>query len=451
MWSKTQDLTKGPVLPGIIKYTIPIIITSVLQLLFNACDLVVVGNYCGEVSVAAVGATGSLTNLFVNFFIGFSVGAGVTVAHGLGSQDDEEVHQAVHTSVLLSVVFGTLLTVAGFLCCETFLRWMGTPENVLPLSAVYMKIYFSGSIFVMLYNFVASIIRADGDTKSPLFFLMISGCVNVVLNVIFVTVFHMDVAGVALATLISQVLSAVLVVIALIKRKDSCRLYISNLKIYKEQLFEIIRVGLPAGIQSTVFAMSNVIIQSSVNSFGDMFMSGAAAAGSIDGFVYGAMNAFQQTSVNYVAQNTGARNPIRVKKVFWLCLACVSAVGILLGLSVYSGGPWLLSIYIKDSPQAISSGVIRMTYVALPYFLCGIMEVITGAIRGMGSSLPPMIISVIGVCGIRMVWLFTVFKMFHNPHVLYASYPVSWIITGVLLLVVFFKIYKLNFSNELNA
>lgn len=437
-------MLSGPLLSGIIGYTIPIILTSMLQLLFNAADLVIVGRFCGSISVAAVGATGSITNLMVNFFIGLSVGAGVTVAHALGSREEESVHRTVHTTLPAALVSGVVLTVIGVLFSETFLRMMGTPEDVLPLSSVYMKIYFAGITFTMVYNFCASILRAVGDTKSPLIFLSIAGVVNVALNVFFVTVLHMNVAGVALATTISQAISAVLVVIVLMKRTDACKLTLSKMRFYKLQLMKIIRIGLPAGIQSSLFAISNVLIQSSINSFGGVLMSGNAAAGNIEGFVYVCLNAFHQTAVNFIGQNVGAKQYDRVKRILGICLVCVAVVGIAMGSLVYSLGETLLSIYITDSPEAIGYGLLRLGMIAVPYFICGLMDVSTGALRGMGASVSPMIISVLGVCGIRIGWIATIFQMeqFHTPQSLYLSYPISWGITFLCQMAAFVIIYR---------
>ena len=444
MKRNNANMLQGPLLSGIILYTVPIILTSILQLLFNAADLVVVGRFCGSISVAAVGATGAITNLIVNLFIGLSVGTGVTVAHALGSREDIVVHRAVHTALPAAFVSGIILTIVGVSLSETFLHLMGTPENVLALSATYMKIYFGGITFNMVYNFCASILRAAGDTKSPLIFLTLAGVVNVVLNVIFVIVFHMNVAGVALATTISQGISAVLVVIALMRRTDACKLELNKMRFYKPQLMKIIRIGLPAGIQGSLFSISNVIIQSSVNSFGDILMSGNAAAGNIEGFVYVSINAFSQTAVNYIGQNAGAQQYKRVGKILGICLACVTAVGLVFGISAWYYGESLLSIYITDSPEAIAYGMIRLAYICLPYFLCGLMDVSTGALRGMGASIAPMVISVLGVCGIRIGWISTIFQMpqFHTPQCLYFSYTISWSITFLVQLAAFLRIYR---------
>ena len=444
MRKDNQKMLQGPLLKNIIFYTVPIILTSWLQLLFNAADLVVVGQFDGSNCLAAVGATGAITNLIVNLFIGLSVGAGVTVAHGLGSGDEEAVHRAIHTAIPAAVISGLFLTVVGVSLSKTFLTWMDTPENILPLSTIYMQIYFGGMTFNMVYNFAASILRAAGDTQSPLKFLAISGVVNVVLNLIFVIVFHMNVAGVALATTISQGVSAVLVVRTLMRRTDVCRLELNKLRIHKPQLVKMIRIGLPAGVQGSMFSISNVMIQSSINSFGDIVMSGNTAAGNIEGFVFTAMNAFHQTAVNFTGQNVGARQYDRVKKILFTCLGCVAVTGIVLGTALYVFGPQLLSIYITDSQEAIGYGMIRMSYICAVYFLCGLMDVSTGALRGMGASTVPMIISVLGVCGIRLLWIGTIFQIpqFHTPDCLYLSYGVSWVVTVLAQFAAFWLVYN---------
>lgn len=427
-------MLEGSLFPSIISYTIPIILTSLLQLLFNAADLIVVGRFCGSISVAAVGATGSITGLMVNFFIGLSVGAGVTVAHGLGSREYTTVSNTVHTALPVSLISGAVLTVFGLCFSRTFLQLMGTPDTVLPLSTVYMQIYFAGVTFTMIYNFCAAILRAAGDTKSPLIYLTFAGVVNVVLNVVFVRLLNMNVAGVALATTIAQGISAVLVIRALMQRTDACHLDLHKLRIHGRQLSKIIHIGLPAGIQSSLFAISNVLIQSSVNAFGDVFMSGNAASANIEGFVYVSINAFSQTAVNFIGQNAGARQFSRVRKTLWICLGCVVAVGLSLGSLAYALGPSLLSIYITDSQEAISYGMIRLGYICLPYFLCGLMDVSTGALRGLGSSFTPMVITVLGVCGLRILWIYTIFQLpqFHTPQCLYFSYTISWALTFLI-------------------
>lgn len=444
MTKRNQNMLQGPLFSGIILYTVPIILTSLLQLLFNAADLVVVGRFCGSISVAAVSATGSITTLIVNLFIGLSTGAGVTLAHALGSRQEQAAQRTVHTALLVALISGIFLTVAGMILSGPLLRLMGTPDNVLPLSTVYMRIYFGGVVFTMIYNFSAALLRAAGDTKSPLIFLSIAGVLNVVLNVVFVTQLHMNVAGVALATAIAQAVSASLVVLALLRRKDACKLNFKDLRIHKIQLEKILRIGLPAGIQSSLFSISNVMIQSSINSFGDVVMSGNGAAQNIEGFVYVCFNSFSQTAMNFTGQNAGAGQYKRVKKIFSICLICAAVVGLVVGQAAYRFGEQLLHIYITDSAEAITYGLVRLSIVSAWYFLCGIMDISTGSLRGMGVSVSPMIISVLGVCGIRIGWIATVFQIpaYHTPRSLYLSYIFSWTATFVCQTAVFLHVYR---------
>lgn len=449
MRKKQTSMLEGPLFSGIISYTIPIMLTSLLQLLFNATDMVMVGQFRGSDAVAAVGATGALTNLIVNLFIGLSVGAGVTVAHGLGGRQNTAVHRTVHTALLLSLVGGAILTVVGIAFSGEFLVMMGTDKDVLPLSQLYMKIYFAGITFTMVYNFCSSILRAAGDTKSPLIFLIISGITNVTLNAVFIIYFNMSVDGVALGTIISQALSAVLVVIALMRRTDACKLELKKLRFHGVQLKKIISIGLPAGIQGSLFSISNVMIQSSVNSFGKLVMAGHAAAGNLDGFVYVIQNAFMQATVNFVGQNAGAHNFNRIKKVVTTCAGLVTVSGILSGGLMWLFGEHLLAIYLPNDPKAIEWGMVRLMLVGLPYFLCGLMEVSTGALRGIGDSMSAMLISILGVCGLRIVWLATVFKAHHTLDCLYLSYAVSWFIVTVAQFLMFVRVFKLKKKKHL--
>lgn len=450
--NKSIDMLNGPILPSILRYTLPIFLTSVLQLLFNATDLVIVGQFCGSLSVSAVGVTGAITTLIINLFLGLSVGAGVAVAHAVGCDNKEAVTKTVHTAIPTALVSGAFLTVFGVCFSKTFLQLMGTPENVLNLASVYMQIYFCGITFSMVYNFCASILRAVGDTKSPLIFLSIGGFINVTLNIVFVTVFNMNVAGVALATIMAQAFSAVMVVITLCRRTDNCKLILNEIRFYRDELIRIIKIGLPAGIQGALFSISNVLIQSSVNSFGEVFIAGNSASANIESFVYVLLAAFQQAAVNFIGQNTGARKFKRIKKIFWTCTISVSVSGFILGGLVYLFGRQLLSIYITDSKLAIEYGLLRLAFICIPYFLCGLVEVTTGALRGLGSSLAPMIISVLGICGIRLIWIYTVFEIdsFHTPQCLFLSYTISWIITFGLQLAAYLVLYKRlsRFSND---
>ncbi len=437
-------MLEGPLLKNVILYTLPIIFTGILQLLFNAADLVVVGRFRGSVCVAAVGSTGALINLIINLFIGLSVGAGVAVAQAKGAGDAKRVSEAVHTSVLASVISGAILTVIGVTCAGWLLELMKTPDDILPLSTKYMRIYFVGILSSMVYNFGAAILRALGDTRGPLLFLTAAGAANVILNLFFVIALGMDVDGVAWATVISQTMAAVLVVLSLTRRGDEARLYLKRLRIHREALVKMLKIGLPAGFQSVMFNISNVIIQSSINSFNSVAISsGNSAAGNIEGFVYVLMNAFLQTALNFSGQNVGAGREKRVSKILGCCLACVSAFGITLGVLGYIFGRPLLSIYITDSPEAIEYGMIRLSLICLPYFLCGIMDVATGALRGMGSSFVPMVITIAGVCVFRIVWIYTVFAIpeFHTLQVLYLSYIISWTISFLAQMIAFRHVY----------
>ncbi len=443
--NKTKmNMCEGPLFKNIVLYTLPIILTGILQLLFNAADLIIVGRFKGSDSVAAVGATSAIINLIINLFIGLSVGVSVSTAQGLGANHDEDVSKTVHTAIPTAIVSGIILTVVGIFCSEYFLTLMGTPDNILDLSATYMEIYFCGITSVMVYNFGSAILRAAGDTVSPLIFLIIAGVVNVILNIIFVTILSMNVEGVALATTISQTVSAVLVITALMKRTDACKLSLKKLRFHGRQLARIVRIGLPAGIQGSLFSISNVLIQSSVNSFGSVVMSGNAAAQNIEGFIYITMNSFHQTAVNFTGQNYGAGKFDRIKKILVITLASVTVSGLILGIAAVISAKPLLAIYITDSAEAVKYGIVRLQYICLTYFLCGIMDVMTGMLRGIGSSFAPMIISVLGVCGMRICWIYTIFRMeqFHTVTSLYLSYPVSWIITFLVEITVFLIFFK---------
>lgn len=427
------NMTQGPLLGKIIRFSVPLMLSGMLQLLYNAADVIVVGRFSSSAALAAVGSTGALVNLLVNLFIGVSVGCNVLVARYYGAGDHDAVSDTVHCAVGASVILGVLAGIVGLIFSTPMLELMGSPEDVLPLASLYLRIYFCGMPFNIAYNFGASILRAVGDTKRPLYILSLSGAVNVVLNLVLVIVFDMSVAGVAIATVISQVISAVLVVRCLTLREDCCHLNLKEIHIYKDKLIGMIRVGLPAGIQGSLFSLSNVIIQSSVNSFGSVVVAGNSAAANIEGFVYTAMNAVYQACITFVSQNLGARKPKRILKVMGICILVVSVVGLVLGNLVYLCGHPLLSIYCSDSEglqeQMISVGLTRMTYLAAPYFLCGLMEIGCGGMRGLGWSWVPTTVSLLGACGSRILWIFTVFREVGTLNCLYLSYPISWALT----------------------
>ena len=423
------DMTHGPLLGKMLRFAFPLMLSSVLQLLFNAADVIVVGRFAGSNALAAVGSTGALSGLLVNLFIGLSVGANVVVARYVGANDWKDAHEAVHTSVLLSLVGGTGLVVVGLVLAKPLLVLMGTPDEVLDLAAVYMRIFFCGMPLNMLYNFGSAILRSTGDTKRPLYFLIIAGIINVGLNLIFVIVLHMSVAGVALATIISQGVSAVLIVGCLLRDEGICHLSLKQLKFYPDKLKEMVRIGLPAGLQGCVFSLSNVLIQSSVNSFGSIAMAGNTSAANIEGFMYVSMNAMYQTALSFAGQNLGAKEYGRLKKITFLSMASVVVIGLTVGLAGLAFGRQLLGIYSTD-PEVIRFGLIRLGIIAPTYFICGMMDVMVGNLRGLGYSFLPMCVSLAGACGLRILWVFTVFQMHHELAWLYYSYPVTWTVTA---------------------
>lgn len=440
--TKEIDMTEGPLFRKIVAFSLPLMLSGVLQLLFNAADTVVVGRWASDTAMAAVGSTGALINLIVNMLIGLSVGTSVATAYFYGADREKDVSETIHTSVVISLVGGIVVGLLGFIFSKTFLVWMASPENVIEQSALYMKIYFLGLPASMIYNFCAAVLRAVGDTKRPLIYLTIAGVVNVVLNVILVCFFDMDVAGVAIATISSQVVSAFLVVRCLMKRDDCCKLIIRSLTIKKDKLLRILRIGIPAGLQGSVFSLSNVLIQSSVNSFGDIVMSGNAAASNIEGFVYIAMNSLYHAALTFTGQNVGAKKFHRIRKVFLYCLGCVVVIGLVLGNLCYIFGPELISIYKPNAPDVIEWGMRRLGIISTTYFLCGLMEVFVGSLRGMGASMIPMIVSTLGACGIRILWIETIFASIGTIESLYWSYPVSWLITSAAHLICYIIIKR---------
>ncbi len=435
------DMCNGPIFGKVLRFSLPLMLSGILQLLYNAADVAVVGRFAGKESLAAVGSTGSLTNLIINLFIGLSVGASVVVARYLGAHDFKRAHDAVHTAAAISLVSGAVTLVIGVAFSKAFLSLMDTPADVINLAALYMRIYFMGMPALMVYNFGSAILRSMGDTMRPLYFLTISGLINVVLNLFFVCVLHMDVAGVALATIISQYVSAVLVVICLLKLENCCHLDIKAIRLKKEYVIGMIKVGLPAGLQGAMFSISNVLIQSSINSFGSTVMAANAAASNIEGFTYTSMNSISQAAVTFTSQNVGARKVKRINRVAVVTLLTATAVGLIMGCSSYLGGEFLLRIYSSD-PAIIPYGMIRLKIICIPYFLCGVMEVFVGMLRGMNCSTLPMIVSVFGSCVFRVLWLYTAFRASPKLETLYIAYAISWLLCSAIHCVCFLIIKK---------
>ena len=437
--SYEMDMCNGPLVGKILLFAFPLILSSVLQLLFNAADIVVVGRFTGAEALAAVGATSALINLLVNVFMGLSIGTNVLTAQGYGARDEKSVQDTVHTSIMLSLVCGVFLIFIGVFLAAPLLELMGTPDNVLGHATLYMRIYFIGMPALLVYNFGAAILRAVGDTRRPLYYLLFSGIINVILNLIFVIIFKMGVAGVATATVVSETISAGLVLRCLMKSEGMFQLHMGKLRIKKQKALQIVRIGLPAGLQGAIFAISNVLIQSSINSFGSVAMAGNTAAGNLEGFVYTSMNAVYQTNLSFTSQNMGAGNWKRMKKILGICLIFVSVVGLVMGRGFVFFGHQLLGIYSSD-PEVIQYGINRMQVICGTYLLCGIMDVLVGSMRGMGYSFVPMIVSLAGACGLRILWIFTVFQWHRSLFVLYLSYPITWILTALAHTVCWYKI-----------
>lgn len=423
------DMCNGPLFGKILLFTLPLMLSGILQLLFNAADVVVVGRFAGNEALAAVGSTGALTNLLVNLFIGLSVGANVLVARYYGARQEEEVSQTVHTAVLVSMIGGIILAFVGIIAARPLLLLMDTPENVIEHSVLYMRIYFLGMPVMLVFNFGSAILRAIGDTRRPLFYLTIAGVINVVLNLWFVIEFHMGVAGVALATVIAQCVSTLLIIRCLVKSEGCFQLCFNKLHIDWGKFGKIAAIGLPAGIQGSLFSISNVLIQSSVNSFGSVAMAGNTAGSNVEGFVYTAMNSVHQTAVSFTGQNLGGRKYDRINKILIECLLFVAAIGLVMGNGAVLFGNQILGLYSSD-PEVIAYGIQRMSVICTTYCLCGIMDVLVGSIRGLGYAVMPMIVSLMGACVFRVIWIYTIFQWNRSLHTLYISYPISWALTA---------------------
>ncbi|MCQ2538416.1 MAG: MATE family efflux transporter [Lachnospiraceae bacterium] len=445
-----MDMCTGSLFRKMLLFTLPLMCSSLLQLLFNAADMVVAGRYAGDTALASISSTGAITNFIINVFVGLSVGANVLVARFYAQQNEKEVSETVHTAVLISILFGLFLAGLGWVVSRPVLTLMKTPEDVIDGSVTYMRIYFLGMPVIMLYNFTSAILRAVGDTKRPLIFLAIAGVINVILNLFFVIVLKIGVAGVAIATVASQAISAGLVLLTLINYDGCLKLEAKKLKLSGSKLGQMARIGLPAGLQGSLFSISNVLIQSSINSFGSAAMSGNAAAANLEGFVYVGMNSFHHTTLSFTSQNYGRRNMERVKKTAIYGLMFVIFFGLVLGLSAWIFRYPLLSLYVKDEggaiDQIIEYGITRMTVIMFTYFTCGTMDVLVGALRGLGRSILPMIMTLTFVCGFRILWIYTVFAANRSLTTLFLSYPISWlsatIVHGICFIITFKKLQK---------
>ena len=435
------DMCNGTLMDKLISFSLPLMLSGILQLLFNAVDIIVVGRFTGRQALAAVGSTTALINIFTNLFIGISLGANVLAARFYASGKEKEMSETVHTSITLALISGLVMALAGVLLARFALNLMGTPNDVIDQSVLYMRIYFLGMPFFMLYNYGAAILRAVGDTKRPLFFLVISGMTNAVLNLVLVIVFHMGVAGVAIGTIVSQLISSILVLRCLYTSNTSYRLYFSKLGLKTQYLKQIFQVGIPAGIQSTVINLSNALLQSSVNSFGSVAMAGYTAANNIFGFLYMSVNAVTQSCMSFTSQNYGVKKLKRMDRVLLDCMILSVGVTLTLGCGAYFFGPELLKIYTSDA-DVIRCGVEVLAFTTVPYFCCGIMDLLPGALRGMGYSGVPMILSIIGTVGTRIVWIFGLFPAHRSLSFLFISYPVSWILTILMQAVCFCFVRK---------
>lgn len=427
---KVVNMLEGPLLGPIFLFAMPLFITSVLQLAFNAVDIIVVGKFTGHHALAAVGATGPVINLLVTMFMGISIGASVIMGQNVGARDFKNAQDTLHTAIGISILGGILVLFAGIFTAMPLLRLMQTPPEVIELSGEYLKIYYIGMPGFMVYNFGSALLRAIGDSRRPMYFLTISGIFNVICNLIFVIVFKKGVAGVAIATTISQYIAAALIVASLLKADGYMKLSFDKIRISKDKALGMMKIGLPAGFQGALFSISNILIQSGINSFGSVVMAGNTAAGNLEGFVYMGMNAVYQTSLSFTSQNMGAKQYDRVKKIFWTCVRVVIVVGLVLGVGAWLLGDKLLRLY-NDEPEVIKYGVERLGVVSATYFLCGIMDTMVGGLRGMGYSITPMIISLTAVCILRMIWIATIFQSIHTPVILYLSYPVSWTVAAI--------------------
>ena len=444
--SVSIDMTGGPLLSGILQFSLPLAATGMLQLLFNAADVIVVGKFAGSIALAAVGATSSLVNLIVNTFIGISVGVNILIARRVGCRNEDGVRRASHCAIALSAVLGLLMMLLGLFLSRPLLELMDTPADILEKSSLYLTIYFIGVPFTLIYNFGAAILRAYGDTKRPMLYLTLSGIINAVLNLFFVIVCKIDVAGVAIATVISQVVSVVLVMRCLMCFDGWAQIHLKELRIHKAEAIQMLQIGLPAGLQTTLFNISNVMVQSAVNGFGADVVAANTASSNIAAFTYTAMNSVYHAAITFTSQNLGARLYDRINKIFWSCNAAVLIIGIPLCALSTIFGPQLLSVYIARSDPAfdviIQAGMVRTYYTTTVYILCGLMDACCGMVRGLGAAWIPMLVSLTGACLLRIVWIWTLFRWDHTLQMLYVSYPISWVVTTLAHLICYVVIWK---------
>ncbi len=435
------DMCNGTIIDKLISFSLPLMLSGILQLLFNAVDIIVVGRFSGSESLAAVGSTTALINVFINLFIGISQGTNVLAARYYAAGKKKEMSDTVHTSITVAIISGIVMAFVGFFFARFSLELMDTPDNVIDKATLYMQIYFLGMPFFMLYNYGAAILRAIGDTKRPLYFLVVSGLTNAVLNMFLVIAFHLDVAGVAIATVISQMISCVMVLLCLYRTEGIYQLRFRKLGINRRVLRQILQVGVPAGIQSMVINFSNVLLQSSVNSFGATAMAGYTAANNLLGFLYVSVNAVTQACMSFTSQNFGVGKWKRMDRVLIDCILLSASVALVLGFGFYFFGPEILQIYTADS-EVISCGMDILVITTTTYFLCGIMDLFPGALRGMGYSAVPMLLSIIGTVGIRIIWIFMVFPYHRSLTVLFVSYPFSWLVTIIMQVICFWLVRR---------
>lgn len=419
-------------LKRILSFALPLMLTGVLQTLYNAVDLMVVGRFEGEVALAAVGSTGSLTNLILGLFMGLSVGAGVCVAHGIGAGDHEDVQKSLHTSILIALLLGAFVSVIGFFLAPQLLTLMGTPDDVIEDASLYIRIIFIGAPASIMYNYVAAMLRASGDSKRPLLFLTVAGIINVLLNLLLVVVFRIGVAGVAIGTIASQAVSAIMALLHLMRTKGPLHLSFRKLSINKSKLKKVLHIGIPSGVQGTLFSLSNVILQSSINSFGSVVIAGSAAAANVEGIYYVIYRAFYDGTLTFVGQSVGAKKFGDIKRIVGAAIIDTLLTGTVMSTTGLLFGEYMLKLYIPDNQEVLAAASVRFNMLIIPYFLCGIMDIMSGTLRGMGKSISSAIISLIFACGFRIVWISTVFKVFTTPRAIYITYPLSWILTAAV-------------------